>query len=135
VRSDHREQSGQTLTAYGGRGSGVSCTQITRIHTNPIRTGSTSGFGVAAHVHGADDATLKVALDDTAAGTDHLNKTYKAYSAFVDDAYAPIAVVSPDSMAIISVAPSTKFLIDARPVTTSWSQRRWSATQSATTLK
>jgi hypothetical protein len=49
--------------------------------------------------------------------TTHPNKTYEAYSAFVDDVYAPIAIVSPDSMANISVVPNTKFLIDARPVT------------------
>jgi hypothetical protein len=44
--------------------------------------------------------------------------TYEAYSAVINDTYAPIAIASPDSMANICVVPSTRFLINARRVTT-----------------
>jgi hypothetical protein len=49
---------------------------------------------------------------------EQLKTTYEAYSAVVNETLAPIAIVSPDSMANICVVPRTKFLINARRVTT-----------------
>ena len=49
---------------------------------------------------------------------EQLKPNYEAYSAVINDTYAPIAIASPDSMANICVVPSTRFLIDARRVTT-----------------
>jgi hypothetical protein len=49
---------------------------------------------------------------------EQLKTTYEAYSAVINDTYAPIAIASPDSMANICVVPSTRFLINARRVTT-----------------
>jgi hypothetical protein len=70
-------------------------------------------------------------MAETPQRSEQLKTTYEAYSAVVNETRAPIAIVSPDSMANICVVPSIRFSLS----TPGESRQRWSATRSVTTRK
>jgi hypothetical protein len=60
VRSDHREQRGQTINVDGDRGSGISRARATRIYGNAVRAGPTPNLNITPHVQSDRDVTPTV---------------------------------------------------------------------------